>query len=90
MGRLNSMRMMSSTLSLEGSAVVILGGLAAFRPIPLVCKWVFCLLLLWDRDSSVCDGGKMCVCYIKFVGGLDGGGGKSSSGGSFLDKQEVE
>ena len=77
-------------MSLEGSAVEVLSGLAAFRPVPSVGEWVLCLLLLWDSDTSVGDGGEMCVCYIEFVGGLDGSSSESSGGGGFLDKQEVE
>ena len=85
-GMVNSMRIMISTSNLKRSAVEVLGGLAAFRPVPSVHKWVLCLLLLQDGDSSVGDGSKVCVCYIKSVGSLDGGGGELSGSGGFLDK----
>ena len=45
LGRLNSMRRMNFTL--KRFAVIVLGGLAAFRPVPSVGEWVLCLLLLW-------------------------------------------
>ena len=86
----NSMRIAISTLTLEGSAVEVLGGLAAFRPVPLVDKLVFCLLLLWGGESSVGDSGKMCVRYIQSVSGLNGSGGELASGGCFLDEEEIE
>ena len=89
-GIVNSMRITISTLSLEGSAIVVLGGLAVFRPVPSVSKWVLCLLLLRDGNSGVGDSSKMCICYTELVGGLDGGGGESSGGGGFLDEQKVE
>ena len=89
-GIVNSIRITISTLSLEGSAIVVLGGLAAFRPVPLIGEWVLCLLLLRGGKSSVRDGSEMCVCYIKCVGGLYSGGGESSSSSSLLDEQEVD
>ena len=77
-------------MSLEGSAVEILSGLAAFRPVPSVGEWVLCLLLLWDGESGVGDGGKMCVCYVESVGGLDGGGSELVGGGSLFDEEKIE
>ena len=67
-----------------------MGGLATFRPVPLVGKWVFCLLLLWGGESSVGDSGKMCIHYIQSVSGLNGSGGESAGGGCFLDEEEIE
>ena len=51
------MRNIISTF-LKRSSVEILGGLVAFRPVPSICEWVFCLLLLWDGEGDVgvcCD-----------------------------------
>ena len=45
-GIVNSMRITISTLSLKGFASEVLGGLAAFRPVPSIGERVFCLLLL--------------------------------------------
>ena len=61
-----------------------------FRPAPSIGEWVFCLLLLQGSNSGVRNSGEVCVCYVKSVGGLDSGSGESSSGGSFLDEEEVE
>ena len=96
LGRLNSMRSMNSTL--KRSSVEVLGGLVAFRPVPLIGKWVLCLLLLRDGDglsslfgdTSVSNGGEMSVCYFEFVSSLDSGGGEAASGGGFLDEEEIK
>ena len=40
---------------LKRSTVEVLGGLVAFRPVPSVGEWVFCLLLLRDGDRSLFD-----------------------------------
>ena len=88
LGRLNSIRKMNSTL--KGSAVVVLGGLAVFRPVPSIGKWVLCLLLLGNGDAGVGDGSKMSVCYVEPVGGLDCGGSEAACGGGFLDEEKVE
>ena len=63
LGRLNSIRIMNSTL--ERLSLEVLGGLVAFRPVPSVGEWILCLLLLWDgngllslfNDTGVRDGG---------------------------------
>ena len=89
-GMVNSMRAMISTLSLEGFAIVVLGGLAAFRPVPSIGEWIFHLLLLWEGETAVGDGGDVVVCYVKLMGGLDSSGGKLMGGGCFLDEKKVE
>ena len=50
-GMVNSMRITISTLNLEGSSIVVLGGLVASRPVPSVGEWVFCLLLLRNGEG---------------------------------------
>ena len=75
-----------------------MGGLVAFRPVPSVCKWVLCLLLLWDGrgllslfgNAGIRDGGEVSVCYFKSVGSLNSSGGEAAGGGGFLDEEEVE
>ena len=59
LGRLNSMRRMNSTL--KRSAVVVLGGLVAFRPVPSIGEWIFCLLLLRDSEAAIRDGSDVVV-----------------------------
>ena len=54
----------------EGSSVVVLGGLVAFRPVPSVGEWVLCLLLLRDGDTGVGYRGKMSACCFEPVSGL--------------------
>ena len=71
-------------------SVEVLGGLVAFRPIPSIGKWVFCLLLLRDGESDVRVCGDVCVGYFKLMIGLGGGGSEAAGGGSFLDEEEVE
>ena len=74
-----------------------MGGLVAFRPVPSVCEWVFCLLLLQDSDgllslfssTSVKDGGYACVCYFEVMGSLYCDGGEAASSSGLLD-EEVE
>ena len=96
LGRLNSTRRINSTL--KRPSVEVLGGLVAFRPVPSVGEWVFCLLLLQDgdglllslSDTSVGDGSEMGVGYFESVGGLNSGGCKAMSGSGLLDKEEVE
>ena len=82
------MRIMNSTL--KRSSVVILGGLVAFRPVPSVGEWVFCLLLLWDSETAVWDGSEVVACYVILVSGLHSSGGKLASRGGFLDEEEIE
>ena len=77
-------------MSLEGSAVEILSGLAAFRPVPSVGEWVLCLLLLRDGESDVRVCGDMCVSNFKSVVGLDCSSSEAAGSGGFLDKKEVE
>ena len=75
-----------------------MGGLVAFRPVPSVGEWILCLLLLRDSkglllcfgNTSIGDGGEMCVCYFESVSSLDSNGGKAACGGGFLDEEEVE
>ena len=84
-------------MNLEGSSVIVLGGLAAFRPVPSVGKWVFCLLLLRDGegllllfgDASIRDRCEVSVCYFESVSSLDSGGGEAASSGGSLDEEEV-
>ena len=85
---------MNSTL--KRSPVEVLGGLVAFRPVPSVGEWVFCLLLLLDGDrllafdkTSIGDGGEMCVCYFESVSSLDSGSCEAAGGSGFLDEEEV-
>ena len=52
-GMVNSMRITISTLNSKGSSIIVLGGLAVFRPVPSVGKWVLCLLLLRNGDAGV-------------------------------------
>ena len=59
LGRLNSMRIMNSTL--ERSSVEVLGGLVAFRPVPSIGEWILCLLLLWNGDGLLSLFGKTSV-----------------------------
>ena len=79
---------------LQRSSVVVLGGLVAFRPVPSVGEWVFCLLLLRDGDglfdeTSVRDRGYACVCYFEVVGSLYCDSGEAASGSGSPD-EEVE
>ena len=76
--------------SLERSSVVVLGGLVAFRPVPSVGEWVFCLLLLRDSSAGVCDGSEMGVCCFEPMGCLNCSGSEVAGGSSFLDEEEVE
>ena len=85
-GMVNSMRITISTLNSEGPSVIVLGGLVAFRPVPSVGEWIFCLLLLWDSNAGVGDGSKVCVGYVELVSGLDCSGSEAAGGGSFLDE----
>ena len=85
-GMVNSMRITISTLNLEGSPVKVLGGLVAFRPVPSVCEWVLCLLLLWDGETDVRICGDMCVGYLESVIGLDCGCSEAASSSCLLDK----
>ena len=89
-GIVNSMRITISTLNLKGSSVIILGGLAAFRPVPSVSERVLCLLLLWDSDAGIGDSGEVCVRYVEPMSSLDCGSSEVASGGGFLDEEEVE
>ena len=76
-------------MSLERSAVVILGGLAAFRPVSPIGKWVLCLLLLRDSETAVRDSSDVCICYVKLMGCLNSGSGESTGGGSLFDEEKV-
>ena len=67
-----------------------MGGLVAFRPVPLIGEWVLCLLLLRDGKTDVSVGGHVCVGYSELVIGLYGGSSESSGGSGFLDEEEVE
>ena len=87
---MNSMRIMISTLNLEGSSIEVLGGLVAFRPVPSVGEWVFCLLLLRDGEGDVGISGDVSVSYFQSMVGLYGGGSEAASGGGFLDEEKVE
>ena len=89
-GKVNSMRIMISTLNSEGSTVKVLGGLVAFRPVPSVGEWVFCLLLLRDGETDVRVSGDVCVGYFDSVVGLSGNGSEVAGGGGFLDEEEIE
>ena len=89
-GIVNSMRITISTLNSEGLSLIVLSGLAAFRPVPSVGEWVFCLLLLWDGETDVRVSGNVCVGYFKLVVGLDGSGSKMAGSGGFLGEEEVE
>ena len=89
-GMVNSMRIMISTSNLKRSAVEVLGGLAAFRPVPSVGEWVFCLLLLWDGETDVGVSSNVSVGYFELMIGLDCSGSEATGGGGFLDKEEVE
>ena len=67
-----------------------MGGLVAFRPIPSVGEWVFCLLLLWDGEGDVGVCGDMCISDFESVVCLYRRGGETASSGGFLDEKEVE
>ena len=83
---------MNSTLFffLKRSSVEVLGGLVAFRPVPSVGEWVFCLLLLRDGEGDVGVCGDVCVSNLESVVGLDCGSSEAAGSGGFLDKKEVE
>ena len=82
---------------LKRSSVEVLGGLVAFRPVPSISEWVFCLLLLRDgdgllllfNDSGIRDGGEVRVCYFESVSSLDSGGDEAASGGGSFDEEIV-
>ena len=67
-----------------------MGGLVAFRPVPSVGEWVFCLLLLWDGETDVRVGGDMCVGYFESMIGLSSDGGEAAGSGGFLDEKIIE
>ena len=77
-------------LSLEGSPVEVLGGLVAFRPIPSVGEWVFCLLLLWNGEAAVGNRCDVVVGYVESMSGLNGSSDELAGGCGFLDEEEVE
>ena len=88
LGRLNSMRRMNSTL--KRFSLEVLGGLVAFRPVPSVEEWVFCLLLLRDGESDVGVCSDVCVSNLELMIGLDCSSSETTGGGGFLDKEEVD
>ena len=69
---------------------MVLGGLVAFRPVPSVGEWVFCLLLLWDSKAGVGDGGNVVVRYVKLMSGLDSSGNELAGNSSSFDEEMVE
>ena len=82
------MQKMNSTL--WRPAITVLGGLVAFRLVPSVGEWIFCLLLLWDGKTAVRDGDDVVVSYFKLVGGLNSCSNKSAGCGGFFDKEKIE
>ena len=67
-----------------------MGGLVTFRPVPSVCEWVLCLLLLRDGKSDFGVCGDVCVSNLESVVGLDCSSSEAAGGSSFLDEEEVE
>ena len=67
-----------------------MGGLVAFRPVPLIGEWVFCLLLLGDGKTAIGNSSDVVVGYVELMSSLNGSGDKLVGGGSLLDEEVVE
>ena len=67
-----------------------MGGLVAFRPVPLIGEWVLCLLLLWDSEGDVRVCSDVCVSDLESMIGLNCSSSETAGSGGFLDEEEVE